>query len=120
MESKPSAVPLEMLCEAAGVDPQDCIVVGDTISDTGMARNAHAALCIGVLSGSGAASQLVETGANILLPHVGDIPALLESMGMTMVRIDDATTEQMTIDSDSINVTLEPIIPRIQAQKMYA
>lgn len=82
MEAKPSAVPLEMLCQQTLLTPQDCIVVGDTTGDTGMARNAQAGLCIGVLTGSGTANQLMETGANVILPSVGEIPALLECMGL--------------------------------------
>lgn len=84
MEAKPSALPLYMLCEEASVTPQECIVVGDTTGDTGMARNAHAGLCIGVLSGSGTADQLMETGANIILANVGEIPALLKCMGLLL------------------------------------
>ena len=87
MEAKPSALPLKMLCEQASVTPQDCIVVGDTTGDTGMARNAHAGLCIGVLTGSGTAEQLMETGANIILSSVGDIPALLECMWIVEERV---------------------------------
>ena len=87
--SKPSAVPLELLCQQtqtqiAGIGatnhiitPQECIIVGDTIGDTGMARNAKAGLCIGVLSGSGNEQQLIETGANIIIPNVGHLPELL-------------------------------------------
>ena len=89
--SKPSAVPLELLCQqtqmqthtADGgatnhiITPQECIIVGDTIGDTGMARNAKAGLCIGVLSGSGTEQQLIETGANIIIPNVGHLPELL-------------------------------------------
>jgi len=82
MEAKPSALPLEILCKQVSLTPQDCIVVGDTTGDTGMARNAQAGLCIGVLTGSGTADQLMETGANIILPNVGDIPALLQCMGV--------------------------------------
>lgn len=84
--SKPSSVPLELLCkqtQTAGaganhiIKPQECIIVGDTIGDTGMARNAKAGLCIGVLSGSGNEKQLIETGANIIIPNVGHITELL-------------------------------------------
>ena len=87
--SKPSSVPLELLCQqtqtqTAGIGatnhiitPQECIIVGDTIGDTGMARNAKAGLCIGVLSGSGNEQQLIETGANIIIPNVGHLPELL-------------------------------------------
>ena len=81
-QPKPSALPLHILCEKASLKPEDCIVVGDTTGDTGMARNANAGLCVGVLSGSGAADQLLETGADIVLPNVGHIPDLLLSLGI--------------------------------------
>jgi phosphoglycolate phosphatase len=76
---KPSSIPLEILCKRVlgSIKPQECIIVGDTVGDTGMARNAKAGLCIGVLSGSGNEKQLLETGANIIVPNVGHIPELL-------------------------------------------
>jgi phosphoglycolate phosphatase len=80
-EPKPSAAPLMQICGATFVNPSECIVVGDTTADTGMARNAQSLMCIGVLTGSGTPEQLTETGADIILPHVGHIPALLQAMG---------------------------------------
>lgn len=80
-ESKPSAAPLLQLCNANSLVPDECIMVGDTTADTGMARNAKALFCIGVLTGSGTPTQLTETGADIIVPHVGHIPALLQAMG---------------------------------------
>ena len=93
-DGKPSAVPLQRLCALATAQlqqqqqqggqvvylPQDCIVVGDTSSDTKMARAAKAGFCVGVLTGSGTTEQLVETGAHMILPCVGHIPALLEAL----------------------------------------
>ena len=85
-EGKPSAVPLQKLCQLAQTQqgqtylPQDVIVVGDTSSDTGMARAAKAGFCVGVLTGSGTTEQLLETGAHLILPSVGHIPALLETL----------------------------------------
>jgi len=81
-QSKPSAQPLQILCEKMGIHPSECIVVGDTTSDTCMARNAGAGLCIGVLTGSGTTDQLLMTGADIVLPHVGYIPKLLREKVM--------------------------------------
>lgn len=80
-EGKPSPIPLQTLCRQASsgdrvYHPQDCIVVGDTSSDTGMARAAKA-FCVGVLTGSGTTEQLLDTGAHLILPDVGYIPALL-------------------------------------------
>lgn len=89
-EGKPSAVPLQRLCALATAKlqepggraflPQDCIVVGDTSSDMGMARAANAGFCVGVLTGSGTTEQLLETGAHMILPGVGHVPALLEAL----------------------------------------
>ncbi|KAI2501103.1 HAD-hyrolase-like protein [Fragilaria crotonensis] len=79
---KPSAEPLERLCQRGGVAPHECIVVGDTISDVGMARNSKALFCIGVLTGSGTAEQLTEMGANIVVPSVEHIPELLSACGL--------------------------------------
>ena len=70
-ESKPSAHPLHLLCKQAKVTPQECIVVDDTTSDTGMGRNGNAGLVVGVLSGSGRKKQLLESGAHIILPNIG-------------------------------------------------
>jgi phosphoglycolate phosphatase-like HAD superfamily hydrolase len=83
-EGKPSALPLQTLCEQASsmhktYHPHDCIVVGDTSSDTGMARAAKAGFCIGVLTGSGTVEQLLDTGAHLILPHVGYVPKLLKN-----------------------------------------
>ena len=82
-EGKPSAVPLQQLCQQAGggggVVPQNCIVVGDTTADTGMARNAGAGFCVGVLTGSGTTEQLLSAGAQLVLPDAGHLPALLKS-----------------------------------------
>ena len=93
---KPSAEPLQRLCHHVskkttmttisaspnqeGLSPQECIVVGDTSSDTGMAQNAKAHLCIGVLTGSSTAELLMTSGAHVVVPHVGYIPALLSAM----------------------------------------
>lgn len=104
MEAKPSAVPLEMLCQETSLTPQDCIVVGDTTGDTGMARNAEAGLCIGVLTGSGTADQLMETGANVILPSVGEIPALLQCMGMEKKK--EPQFEGQLIDEEALVETI--------------
>ena len=82
-EGKPSPLPLQTLCQQASsgdqvYHPQDCIVVGDTSSDTGMAR-AGKAFCVGVLTGSGTTEQLLDTGAHLILPDVGYITALLKN-----------------------------------------
>ena len=59
------------LCKSAGVLPEECIVVGDTIADVGMAIQGNAGAIFGVLSGSGTADQLYEMGADIVFPNIG-------------------------------------------------
>ena len=83
-KGKPNALPLLRLCQQASshqqiYKPRNCIVVGDTSSDTGMARAAKAGFCVGVLTGSGTVEQLLDTGAHLILPDVGHIPALLKN-----------------------------------------
>ncbi|CAJ1958298.1 unnamed protein product [Cylindrotheca closterium] len=80
---KPSGDPLLALCNQAAMQPFECIVVGDTTSDTGMAKNAGAGLMIGVLSGSGTKQQLLASGAIVALEDVGRIPEYLESQVYT-------------------------------------
>ena len=94
-KGKPSAEPLYMICQRISETtsmqclPQDCIVVGDTTSDTGMARNAQAGFCVGVLTGSGTTEQLLESGAHLILPHVGHLPALLQNFEKFVVEKKD-------------------------------
>ena len=76
---KPNGDPLLALCNQAALKPFECIVVGDTTSDTGMAKNAVAGWMIGVLSGSGTKEQLLASGANVVLEDVGSILEYLES-----------------------------------------
>jgi phosphoglycolate phosphatase-like HAD superfamily hydrolase len=118
-QSKPSAEPLQLLCQLAGqgsgmssssesclVNPNQCIVVGDTTSDTGMAQNAGAGFCIGVLTGSGTADQLKATGAHLILPHVGHIPQLFLDHGSTILGGSSGVSSQsqMTPNNKTIYV----------------
>ena len=85
--AKPSVEPLLELCERARVRPADCIVVGDTLSDTQMARSAGTGLAVGVLTGSGTPEQLTRGGAHLIVPSIGDLPRLFDAMRLT--RVDD-------------------------------
>ena len=95
---KPSPVPLQLLCERATeyahqncseeqtsirptiqITPQNCVMVGDTTADTGMAVAANVGLCVGVLTGSGTTEQLLGTGADLVLDDVGHIPTLFRA-----------------------------------------
>ena len=77
---KPCAEPLMKVCSLAGVDPKECIMVGDTTHDIIMAKNAGAGMVVGVLSGSGEAQQLRSCGADHILADVSEIPNLLAQL----------------------------------------
>jgi hypothetical protein len=53
------------------------MVVGDTSSDTQMGVRAGAGFVVGVLTGSGTKEQLLDTGADIVLPSIGFLQGLL-------------------------------------------
>ena len=74
---KPSPEPLYELCRRAGVLPSECMVVGDTSSDTQMGLRGGAGYVVGVLTGSGTEDQLLQTGANVVLPNIGYLDKLL-------------------------------------------
>ena len=87
---KPSPEPLYELCRCAGVLPSECMVVGDTSSDTQMGLRGGAGYVVGVLTGSGTEDQLLQTGANIVLPNIGYLDKLLllssKSVGLGDIR----------------------------------
>jgi phosphoglycolate phosphatase-like HAD superfamily hydrolase len=76
-ECKPSPEPLFELCRRAGVSPSESLVVGDTSSDTQMGVRAGAGFVVGVLTGSGNKEQLLNTGADIVLPSIIYLKGLL-------------------------------------------
>ena len=78
-EPKPSISPLMELCGRAGVHPRDCWVVGDTHNDTLMGHYGGCGLTVGVLSGSGNEEQLLNSGADIVLPTVQYLKPLLRN-----------------------------------------
>ena len=90
-ECKPSPEPLYELCRRAGVLPSECLVVGDTSNDTQiMGVRGGAGYVVGVLTGSGTKDQLLNTGANIVLPNIGYLEKLLllssKSVGLGDIR----------------------------------
>lgn len=69
---KPDPSVLEAFCKHTNLKPKEVAVVGDTIVDLTLAKNAGAGLAIGVLSGASSRHQL-ETLADIIIPSVVDI-----------------------------------------------
>lgn len=68
--AKPNPYPVRHFCKKHGCTPAETVVVGDTVGDTGLGRNAEVGLTVGVLSGSGTADELIRGGADVVLPDV--------------------------------------------------
>lgn len=69
----------EMIVKAAvalGLDPVDCVVVGDSVYDV-QSGNAAGAFTIGVLTGAAGQDALDGAGAGLVLPGVGALLPLL-------------------------------------------
>jgi HAD superfamily hydrolase (TIGR01509 family) len=73
---KPHPEPLFYAAKAMGVDPGACLMIGDTTIDirTGVAAGAQT---VGVLCGFGTESELVRTGADLILRTTSDLLAVL-------------------------------------------
>ncbi len=69
---KPSPDMLLAVCESAGVPASRAVMVGDSLSDLRMGREAGVALVVGVLSGSGDAETLGPV-ADVLLRDVCEL-----------------------------------------------
>jgi phosphoglycolate phosphatase len=69
---KPDPRMLLGLCETVRIPPDRTAVIGDTLADMRMARNAGAAMAIGVLSGIDDAATLGPM-ADLLLPSIADL-----------------------------------------------
>jgi phosphoglycolate phosphatase len=69
---KPDPAAFIAICERVGSLPGRSAIVGDTVADLDMARQAGAGRAIGVLSGVGDAAGMAPA-ADVLLPSVGDL-----------------------------------------------
>lgn len=75
--TKPHPDPIFWSAEQMGVRPEECLMIGDTTVDIRAGR-AAGAQTVGVLSGFGEEAELRHAGADVLLPSVADLPALLD------------------------------------------
>lgn len=67
--SKPSPDMVNLACQRLGLDPSQCLVVGDSVLDIKMGQSAGALKTIGVLTG-GSDAQELKPLADIILPDV--------------------------------------------------
>jgi len=78
---KPSPGMVQAFCEAHDIAPARVAVVGDNLHDIRMGRSAGCGLCIGVLTGAGAADELAAE-ADHVIDSVAALEALLEAKGV--------------------------------------
>jgi phosphoglycolate phosphatase len=64
-------------CAASGIEPGQAAIIGDTPHDMQTGKNAGLGLCIGVLSGAGTKTDLIEAGADAILPSLAEAVAFL-------------------------------------------
>jgi HAD superfamily hydrolase (TIGR01549 family) len=74
--SKPFPDQIYWIAKQFGVEPQECVMIGDTTIDI-RAGKAAAAQTVGVLSGFGDEAELRSRGADIILPSVAYLPDVL-------------------------------------------
>lgn len=74
--SKPHPHQVYWVAQQLGIKPDECLIVGDTTIDI-RAGKAAEAQTVGVLSGFGNEVELVQAGADLILPSVVDLPEVL-------------------------------------------
>ena len=74
---KPGPGMLLAFAEATGIPPASVVMVGDSRHDLEVARNAGAALAVGVLTGPATRADLAPW-ADHILPSIEHLPALLK------------------------------------------
>jgi HAD superfamily hydrolase (TIGR01549 family) len=76
--TKPYPDPIFLAAEAMGVNPEECLMIGDTTVDM-RAGKAAGAQTVGVLCGFGEEDELRRLGADLILKSTADLPALFET-----------------------------------------
>jgi phosphoglycolate phosphatase len=71
-QPKPHPEMVERLCAETGVEPKETVVVGDAVADLVMAREAGAALAVGVATGVTPESDL-RPHADVVVASLGDL-----------------------------------------------
>jgi phosphoglycolate phosphatase-like HAD superfamily hydrolase len=75
--TKPYPDPIFLAAERMGVQPRECLMIGDTTVDM-RAGKAAGAQTVGVLCGFGEEPELRQLGADLILKSTADLPALFD------------------------------------------
>lgn len=76
---KPGPGMMNAFCAATDLRPSECVMIGDSVHDLGVASAAGAAMAIGVLTGPAERKDL-EHLADHILNSIGELPALLAGL----------------------------------------
>jgi phosphoglycolate phosphatase-like HAD superfamily hydrolase len=79
--TNPYPDPIFLAAQKMGVQPNECVMIGDTTVDMRAGR-AAGAQTIGVLCGFGEEAELKQLGADLILKSTGDITALFDGQAM--------------------------------------
>jgi phosphoglycolate phosphatase len=85
VKPKPSAEQLLHICGSLKVSPSKTIMVGDTITDMKMARNAKVGLSIAIPNGAGATEDLMQHG-DIILPDMNNVGKLIKLLSAARLK----------------------------------
>jgi phosphoglycolate phosphatase len=78
-QCKPHALPLITCCEAAGVSPEEALMIGDGLPDVGSALNAQMQ-CVAVDFGYSPTHRLVEAGAHHVIQSYDELPQVIAKL----------------------------------------
>jgi len=70
--TKPSPDPILFACQQAGIDPKECVMVGDTTVDI-IAGKRAGAKTVGVLCGFGTVEELIREEADMIVASTADL-----------------------------------------------
>ncbi len=74
--TKPYPDPIEWAAEQMGVNPKECLMIGDTTVDI-LAASAAGGQSVGVLCGFGEEDELIEAGADLIIDQTSSLPGVL-------------------------------------------
>lgn len=103
--AKPSGHNTTLICEELNIDPNETIVVGDSVQDLHMGEQAHVKSKIGVLTGVGTENELREY-ADCVVPSVGHV------LNHIMEESDD---ESSVMNGSKSNIPEQIDLPRQKA-----
>ncbi len=78
-ECKPHALPLLTCCQAAGVKPEETLMIGDGLPDVGSALNAQIQ-CVAVDFGYSPTHRLIEAGAHHVIYSYDELPQVIAKL----------------------------------------